>query len=197
MTRVKICGLCSIEDVVQALDAGADAVGFVLEPSSPRCIELSELDELLQFVGPYATTVAVYGRGPETFPRVSAIQAVEFRALPQGPLRIRAVRLKSETTVAEVLAKTTEAEALLLDAFSPNAYGGTGERVDWERAAEVVHACKKPVILAGGLTPDNVAEAIRTVRPYAVDVSSGVEVGPRVKDRVKVRDFVKAAKAAG
>jgi phosphoribosylanthranilate isomerase len=105
------------------------------------------------------------------------------------------VRLRAGQKAVDVMETIVEASMVLLDAFSTKAYGGTGEKVEWELAAEIVRLSKLPVMLAGGLTADNVAEAIRVVRPYAVDVSSGVEEKPGIKDPAKVRDFIRAVRS--
>jgi phosphoribosylanthranilate isomerase len=193
VTRVKICGLTRLEDVVLAANLGADAVGFVLEATSPRCISVEEAERLASYAGPYCTTVAVYGRTSGRFPQLQAVQAVEFRSIPVAA-RIQAVRLKQDTTLEQVKAAGEGADAVILDAFSSKGYGGTGERVDWSRAAEIVCELSMPVILAGGLTPENVSEAIAVVQPYAVDVSSGVESAPGVKDAEKLRAFFQAVR---
>jgi phosphoribosylanthranilate isomerase len=193
VTRIKICGLRRPEDVELAVELGADAVGFVLEPSSPRCLDAQEAEELARLAAPFCTAVAVYGRARGPFPQMQAFQAVAFEDFPPGS-RLLAVRMRPDSSVAEIVEQSLGVGALVLDAYSPTAYGGTGKTVDWERAAEVVRACQVPVVLAGGLTAENVAEAIATVRPYAVDVSSGVESEPGIKDHGKVRAFIQAAR---
>ena len=174
-----------------AVELGADAIGFVLECTSPRHLEASAVNELAKLAGPYCTTVAVYGRTSEPFPRTSAVQAVEFRSAPVRTC-IQVIRLGKDAPI-----DAGNADAILLDAYSPDAFGGTGEKVDWERAVEIVRSAKKPVILAGGLNPSNIAEAIALVRPYGVDVSSGIESAPGKKDPSMMRDFIQAVRAAG
>lgn len=122
------------------------------------------------------------------------VQAVEWDHLLSP--RWQAIRLSADAEIAEALKKETGAERLLIDAFHKDAYGGTGELADWNLAAKIVELSPIPVGLAGGLNPENVAEAIRRVRPAMVDVSSGVEASPGRKDREKVRAFVAAAKGA-
>jgi phosphoribosylanthranilate isomerase len=197
VTRVKICGIARFNDLLDAVAEGADALGFVLEPSSPRYVGDHHFDIYFGVLGPYVTSVAVYGRAPATLPNARAIQAIEFSATPPPPQEaVKVVRVRDGMTVDEVLAEAKGAQTLLLDAYSGAEYGGTGKTVNWEIAAQVVGRFVGPVILAGGLTPDNVAEAIQKVRPYAVDVSSGVEVSPGIKDPIKMRDFIQAAKGA-
>jgi phosphoribosylanthranilate isomerase len=123
------------------------------------------------------------------------IQGVEWDVFPEpAPKRIHVVRLRPGQKAADVMETMVHASMVLLDSFSEDSFGGTGHKVDWELAAEIVRRSKIPVMLAGGLTPDNVAEAVRLVQPFAVDVSSGVEEKPGLKDPVKVRDFIHAAK---
>lgn len=202
MTRVKVCGLCRVEDVELALGLGAHALGFIFEPSSPRYIgDDREIIRLPKTFGPYATSVAVYGNLPAVFRHeCQVVQFAEGCWREHGTRFVRAIRFREPKTLLEAknmiegaLKSCTGAEALLLDAFDPNAYGGTGKRVDWDLAAELVQSLTVPVILAGGLTPENVGEAIAKVRPYSVDVSSGIESEPRKKDPHKVRDFIQAA----
>jgi phosphoribosylanthranilate isomerase len=189
VTRIKICGLTQIEDVVQASHLGVDAVGFVLEPTSPRYVSPARAEELAGYLGPYITSVAVYGRTKSPIPNLMAVQALEFRHRPRK-IRVQTVRVTPQMTRQELDLIAGSADAILLDAYSPHAYGGTGEKVDWHHAAELIRHLTIPTILAGGLTPDNVADAIQIVRPYAVDVSSGVESAPGIKDPAKMRDFI-------
>ena len=197
-TRVKICGLTNASDAESAVEAGADALGFVFERSSARFIGDSELP-WLSVLPPFPTKIAVFGRvdRPVLKGLFDVIQGVEWDVFPEpAPKRIHVVRLRPGQKAPDVMETVVHASMVLLDAYSGDAYGGTGKKVEWDLAAEIVRLSKIPVMLAGGLTPDNVAEAIRTVRPYAVDVSSGVEERPGIKDSVKIRDFVQAAKGA-
>jgi phosphoribosylanthranilate isomerase len=195
VTRFKICGLTREEDVRAAVEAGAYAVGFVLEPSSPRCLTPIEAARLAALAEPYCVSVAVYGRASQFVESIGAAQAIEFPG-PVPPRSIIAVRPRSTTTLEDVVAAAPACGAILLDAYSEHGFGGMGARVDWALAAEVVRASARPVILAGGLSPENVGEAIRRVRPYAVDVSSGVEVSPGIKDPALILEFAKAVREA-
>ncbi len=191
VTRVKICGITRPADGDKALELGADALGFVMEPTSPRYVGANiEIMDYIRSLGPYVTTFAVYGHVAEPFPAVSLVQHVE--GVCNHP-HVLALRMRA----GEVL--TYEAadfcRALLLDAFDPHVYGGTGNTVDWLAARAFVQSSPLPVILAGGLNPDNVGSAIRAVRPYGVDVSSGVEASPGIKDPSKMHDFIVAAKS--
>jgi phosphoribosylanthranilate isomerase len=215
MVRVKICGLTRFEDAENALEAGAHAIGFVYEPTSPRYIGGNpELAAMPFRFSPYAVTVGVYGdMGDSVDPCLIAqyvnrasvksfrerLSGVAFRDL--RPV-VRSFRVTPDQTLATLKAdvqkafdQTANMHAALIDAYDPEQFGGTGKRVDWDLVADLVQAVEFPVILAGGLNPDNVAEAIQKVQPYAVDVSSGVELSPGVKDVYKVRDFIAAAKS--
>ena len=199
---VKICGLTRVEDLVAAAEFGADALGLILEPSSPRFLASDEqIRDLVQAAPPFTPTVSVIGiyRSGAGISRFAppVIQAVDFEGRPDPRIRRLQVRRVSDTSSAdEILSHLEHRDALVLDAFDPHQYGGTGHRIDWDLAAEVVRRSPLAVILAGGLTPDNVAEAVQKVRPYAVDVASGVESAPGIKDHVKMRDFIQAAKEA-
>lgn len=196
--RVKICGLTRVDDVLAAVEAGADALGFVFEASSPRYVG-SRWTDLLREVPPYVYRVAVFGPAPKAIPDgVHAVQAIwsGVQDQPKGIDRIGVFRLKAGQGIAAIIQEAVEYPAILLDAFDPAAYGGTGKTVDFELARQVVEASKTRVVLAGGLTPDNVADAIRQVQPFAVDVSSGVEESRGIKSAELVFRFVQAAKSA-
>lgn len=205
MVKVKICGITQREDAEFALEAGADVLGFVYEPSSPRFIGDDEAKLALPHaMAPYTLCVAVYGNfqnGWAGYTGCNVIQYADGDPWPNPLPYVLACRLgpadDPEAFVKAIEANVGEHEGVkgvLLDAFDPHRYGGTGMTVDWNIAAEIVRGLELPVILAGGLTPENVAEAVRLVRPYAVDVSSGVELSAGVKDSYKVRDFIAAAK---
>lgn len=194
---MKICGLTTKEDALFAQEAGADFLGFVFEPASSRYVgNTPDVDQL--FASLDVPTVAVYGKLTQesSIPATSVVQSVEwpenFEA--SNKLRWRAVQLKPEMSAEEVVPLGEGYELLLLDAYHKSAYGGTGQVVDWDLAAKIVQISKVPVGLAGGLNPLNVRNAIEHVRPYLVDVSSGVEHAPGKKDLVLVRQFIEAAK---
>ena len=198
MTRIKICGLTRAEDAEVAISEGADALGFVFERSSPRFVGDGELP-WVSALPPIPVKVAVFGRVDRPVPRglFDVIQGVEWDVFPEpSPKRIHVIRPKPGQTPKDFMNTIIHATAVMLEAYVPGLYGGTGHRVDTELAAEVVKVSKIPIILAGGLTPDNVADVVRKVRPFAVDVSSGVEERPGKKDHVKIRDFVQAAREA-
>ncbi|MFQ3586100.1 MAG: phosphoribosylanthranilate isomerase [Fimbriimonadaceae bacterium] len=192
---VKVCGLTRREDAELAAELGASALGFVFEPSSPRFVGDGWFPDWLSGLG--VERVAVFGPFragvAERFDRFQATGWDE--AEPESPSRIRrisAVRVRAGDTVASILAQVGDADRLLLDAYDPGGYGGMGRRIDWALASEVVRASPVPVALAGGLTPDNVADAVGQVRPAMVDVSSGVETSPGIKDPARMRAFFEA-----
>ncbi|MCU0880438.1 MAG: phosphoribosylanthranilate isomerase [Pirellulaceae bacterium] len=194
MFQIKICGITTVEDALLAAEAGADAIGLNFYAQSPRCVS----PEGAQEIGRGITSgwgVQLHGDEPP-----AAIRDV--RHLTKTPV-VRAFRCRG-SNLADVAGYLAECrnldampDAILLDAFAPGSYGGTGHVVDWpvvgSRGEQLFGL---PLILAGGLTPDNVAQAIATARPNAVDVASGVESSPGKKDPAKVRAFVAAAKAA-
>ncbi|PLX96808.1 MAG: phosphoribosylanthranilate isomerase [Desulfuromonas sp.] len=201
--KVKICGITRVEDALHACMSGADALGFVFYAKSSRCVTPEKAKEIVAALPPFVTTVGLFVN--ETPVRIREIVATvgldvvqlhgdeSPEACAYAPQRVvKALRVKDAASLADHTDYTTS--ALLLDAWVAGAYGGTGEVFNWDLAAEV--ARKRPVILAGGLTPENVAQAITAVQPYAVDVSSGVESAPGKKDATKVAAFIRAAKMA-
>lgn len=203
--KVKICGITNAADAAAAVEAGADALGFVFYAKSPRCVEAPLVKRIVAGLPPFVLPVGVFVN--EEAKRVRDLMDECGLALAQlhgdetaayceslGRPLLKAFRLRGPASLlalAEFKGRVG-VRGFVLDAFSAAAYGGTGEVTDWALAAEVArHA---PVLLAGGLTANNVAEAVRTVKPYGVDVSSGVEAGPGKKDRTKIEAFIHAAK---
>lgn len=198
MLRVKICGLLRQQDAELAADFGADALGFVHEPLSPRFIGEGDL-KWIERLPPFSLKVAVFGRVTHHVPLgvFDLVQGAEWDIHPVPfPKRLHTLRLRKGQRSDDFVQQTINASAIVLDAHKDGQYGGTGHTVDWDLAAEIVQRSDRPVVLAGGLTPDNVADAIRRVRPYAVDVSSGIESGVGIKDPFKLRDFIQAAREA-
>lgn len=200
MTAVKICGLTRPEDADAAVECGADALGFVLWPSSPRHTTIAAVRDMVRRLPPFVTPVAVLvdpsgddlDRAAEAGIRLAQIHgAVPVRSSgrPRLPV-LRAVHLSASGDAA--IEPAVADDTVLLDAYDPVQHGGTGKTVDWARARVI--AAARRIVLAGGLTPGNVADAIRTVRPYAVDVASGVEREPGIKDHAKLRAFIEAAR---
>lgn len=200
---VKICGLRRRGDAALALELGAFAIGFVFEPSSPRYVGSPDwAPEWLNELGGWR--VAVYGKAPE-FRTARGFDAVQIVDGPNprsdGNLEeIRVVRVRSGVAPDAIAANSAGAPTVLLDAYDPSAYGGTGQTVDWELARRVAELLRRigtyRVGLAGGLKPENVAEAIRRVEPDYVDVSGGVESAPGVKDEERMRRFFEAVRQA-
>jgi len=189
--RVKICGITQPEDAKFAEQAGADAIGVVLFSSSPRSVSTERAQEIFNSVGPFTTTVAV--THTQSKDDLEAIIALNPDAIQiSHPF---AFDTKPKARVIRVVGKTVllpdDCDAVIVD----ESHGG-GKLFDLTRARDIVSRSTVPVILAGGLSPRNVAEAIRQVRPYAVDVSSGVEKGPGIKDHSKIRAFIRTAKGA-
>lgn len=199
--RVKICGITNLDDARHASACGADALGFVFYPRSPRCIAPDQAQRIIAELPPMITTVGLFVN--ESPARIR--QTVEFCGLNAvqlhgdeepgqccyAPYRvIKALRLRPGMDDGTFSAY--QVSALLLDAYVADQPGGTGQRCDWARAKEI--ASRHRVILAGGLNPENVTQAIRQVQPYAVDVSSGVEKTPGHKDPEKVASFIRMAR---
>ncbi len=201
--RVKICGVTRLEDALLAVRLGADALGFNFWPRSKRFIAPAAAREIVRRLPPLVTTVGVFVDPTQNevvrAVATSGVQVAQLHgdeppslcaALPLPVLK--AIRVRDAASL-EALAAYDGAAGLLLDSASPG-YGGSGATFDWTLAAAA--AAARPVILAGGLGPDNVAEAVRAVRPWAVDVASGVEAAPGLKDAERMRRFIEAAKEA-
>jgi phosphoribosylanthranilate isomerase len=202
---VKICGVTSVADAVLAVQYGADLIGLNFYPPSPRYISLSVAREIRAAIPEGVWCVGVFVNAEREFV-VScvehlALHAIQFhgdekKADLQGwsCATIKAMRVRPDEPFPEWESVLTD--YLLLDTHMPGRYGGTGEAFAWERAAALPPQCVSRLILAGGLTPQNVAAAVRTVRPWAVDVASGVESAPGRKDPEKLRAFLTNAKTA-
>ena len=200
MTAIKICGITRREDADAAVEWGANALGFVLWPSSPRHTTLEAIREIVRALPPFVTPVGVFvspspddlAEAAEAGVRLAQVHGiVPTWLVGRSPLPIlRAVHLSA--SAADAIEPESPDATVLLDAHDPIRQGGTGTTVDWTRARAV--SARRRIILAGGLTPSNVSEAIRTVKPYAVDVASGVEASPGVKDHELLRRFITAVK---
>jgi phosphoribosylanthranilate isomerase len=202
MVRIKICGITSLEDALTAVDAGADALGFVFYAASPRNITPEHAADIIHLLPPFIQTVGLFVN--ETADNVNALadrcglDVVQLHGeeTPEycGSIRrrvIKAFRIKDLRDLDAL--PSFNVSGYLLDAWSPVAHGGTGQTFSWEIAAEAVTRGYR-IILAGGLSPDNVAECIRKATPYGVDVSSGVEMSPGRKDAHKLRSFIQEAR---
>jgi len=196
VTAIKICGITRDADAALAASLGAHALGFVLWPGSPRYIPLARVRTIVAGLPPFVTPVGVFvdpTAGALAEAASAGIRLAQVHGMPpaSAPLPVlRAVHLRGNENGLDV--EVGLVDTVLLDAHDPVSHGGTGKTIDWTRAAAV--AARRPIVLAGGLTPLNVREAIATVRPYAVDVASGVESAPGIKDPLKLRAFMDAVR---
>ncbi|MEW6668179.1 MAG: phosphoribosylanthranilate isomerase [Thermodesulfobacteriota bacterium] len=199
MVRVKICGITNPDDAALAVDLGADALGFIFAPS-PRRVSPLLARAIISGLPPFVTTVGVFvNEHPETIRQVHRTCGLDFvqfhgdeppdLCMEWMPRIIKAFRMKDRSTLREIEPYRKGTRAVLLDAHSTGARGGTGKVFDWDLALEA-KAAGFPTILSGGLNPSNVEEAIRRVEPFAVDVNSGVEGSPGRKDPVLLERFM-------
>jgi len=198
---VKICGITRLDDAEAAVAAGASAIGFVFWPRSPRFIDPHRARAIAAMLPPLVTAVGVfvnqpldYVNGVASLVRLGAAQ-LHGDETPAFAARVAAPVMKAIAPGAGEPGAWPLRVRLLLDVHDPVARGGTGRTVDWGRAADI--ASRREVVLAGGLTPDNVAKAIARVRPYGIDVSSGVERAPGIKDHGRLRALFEAVHDAG
>ncbi|MGD8407569.1 MAG: phosphoribosylanthranilate isomerase [Thiohalophilus sp.] len=204
-TRVKICGITRPQDAITAAHAGADAIGLVFYPDSPRAVDIDQAREILSVLPPFVTSVGLFVDASE-----SAIGRV-LEALPLDVLQfhgdespeecrrygrpyLKALRMREQADVIATAHRYHDMAGLLLDTYKSGHPGGTGEQFDWHRVPAKLDV---PVVLAGGLTPENVAEAVSIARPYAVDVSGGVESQQGIKDAYKIRSFIAEVERVG
>ena len=203
-TRVKICGITNQADAQAAVEAGADALGFVFYENSPRRMSLSAVASISKQMPPFVLRVGVFVNATEELVsraiRECGLGLLQFHGdetpefcLRFGLMSMKAFRIRDADSLKELPKYPTE--AWLLDACSAESLGGTGEKFNWDLAVEA-QKFGKPVFLAGGLTPENVAAAVRKVQPFGVDVSSGVESSPGKKDHAKVRAFIASVRQA-
>ncbi len=204
IAKVKICGLTHGDDALTAVDAGADALGFMFYPASPRNVTHEQAAAIIRTVPPFVAKVGVFVNptADEVSRAISVcgLDTLQFHGdeTPEfcrqfGMKVLKAFRIRDGESL-KMLPAFAE-EAWLLDSYVADQRGGTGVRFNWDLAL-AASKLGRPVILAGGLTPENVAEAVRRARPYGLDVSSGVELAPGRKDAGKVRAFIAAAKRA-
>ncbi len=201
MVKVKICGLTRAEDVEFAVESGADYTGFILYPKSPRFVEPSKVKDLLRAGEGSLRVAVVVNPSEEEILRILDLgfdlvqlhgeEDPKLLSVVEPKRVIKAFRVKDSPPKG--LRDWSGVHGILLDTYSKMSYGGTGEVFDWSVAKEVVKGGFK-VFLAGGLRPENVRRAVCEVRPYCVDVSSGVEISPGIKDKMKVREFIREAK---
>lgn len=203
-TRVKICGITREQDAFAAVDHGADALGFVFYEPSPRFVTLAAAAAIVRRLPPFVTSVGLFVNAEAAWVArvvdevgVDLLQfhgqeCPEYCARHRRPW-IRAVAMRPDVDPRAEAVKFAAGRGLLLDAYRPGVPGGTGETFDWERIPTELAA---RVVLAGGLTPDNVGAAVRRVRPYAVDVSGGVEAARGIKDADKIKRFIDEVRRA-
>jgi len=201
-TRIKICGITRPEDARIAVESGADAIGLVFYAPSPRNLDPEQARAIVAALPPFVTAVGLF-----VDPTRDQVEAV-LRRCPLGLLQfhgdeapgfcggfglpyIKAARVRADTDLVQYLLPYHAAQGWLLDAYHDQLYGGTGESFDWKLIPQDL---ARPVILSGGLTPDNVGAAVRQVRPWAVDVSSGVEASKGIKDAAKIAAFIAGVK---
>jgi phosphoribosylanthranilate isomerase len=197
-TRVKICGITRLEDALAAIAAGADALGFVFYPPSPRSVESTVAEAIIKQLPPFVSTVALFvNESPEQVRAVieqTGIDLLQFHG-DESPdycsqferPYFKALRMSPDIDVVAETKRFTSARAVLLDAYRAGVPGGTGEAFDWDR---IPADLSMPLILAGGLDQHNVKQAINQVKPYAVDVSGGVEAAKGLKDSAKIISFM-------
>jgi phosphoribosylanthranilate isomerase len=202
MTRIKICGITREQDVLAVAASGADAFGLVFHERSPRHVDAQQAARIARAAPPFITVVGLFVNSPAEFVRETLAQVplgvLQFHGeeTPEfcaqfGRPYLKAIRVKPGVDLLQCASLYSGAQGLLLDAYVEGVHGGTGASFDW---ALIPHDLPLPVILSGGLHAGNVAEAIRQVRPHAVDVSSGVEAAKGIKDAAKVAAFIKEVK---
>jgi len=202
--RVKICGLTRVEDALAAVAAGADAIGLVFYAKSPRAVAIEKAREIAFAVGPFVTVTGLFvdadptdvmdvlDRVPLHLLQFHGDESAAYCESFHRPY-LKALRMKPDLNLEQVMNQYSSAAGILLDAYRPGIPGGTGEIFDWSR---VPQESSRPIVLAGGLNPDNVMDAIKSTRIYGVDVSGGVESAPGIKDPEKIQAFIQRAKQA-
>lgn len=197
-TRIKICGIRKLEDARVAVNAGADAIGLVFYPASPRAVEIQQAKQIAQGLPPFVSLTGLFVNAThaavESVLRSVALDLLQFHGDETadfcsqfGRRWIKAIRVQAAGDIERAFDAYPDANGLLVDAFSAAAYGGTGQVFDWSLIPQ--HR-PLPLVLAGGLTVDNVAQAIRTVKPWGVDVSGGVEKSKGIKDQKLMMQFI-------
>lgn len=201
-TRIKICGITRVEDALEAVRLGADAIGLVFYPPSPRYVEVGQAKQIVNRLPPFVTVVGLFVEQSDSDIR-QVLERVPLDLLQfhgderasdcagHGRPWIKAIRMRESVDLAEVAERYSDAAGLLLDTYQAGVPGGTGQTFDWRRIPREIAS---RIILAGGLNPDNVEQAVRQVRPYAVDVSGGVEAAKGIKDAGKMAAFIAGVK---
>lgn len=198
MTRVKICGITNTEDMEAAAAYGADALGFIGVKGSPRYVSEQDFFEIAENAPLFVPRVVVVDKTEDAeeycAEYIQHYTDMATDSLGSAPGRIRAFRVRDEASLQEIADYQHPVGAVLLDTYHQDKLGGSGETFNWDLAVEAKRLTDRPLILAGGLTPDNVQAALEAVRPFAVDVASGVEHAPGVKDHGKVKAFIRAVR---
>ena len=203
-TRIKICGITRPDDAITAASAGADAIGLVFYPPSPRSVSIADANNIVEVLPPFVASVGLFVNPTkaevESVLSACRIDVIQFHGEESrefckqfGRPYLKAARVKAGFDLIKYLQEFSDASGWLLDAFHEDAYGGKGAVFDWRL---IPPKLAKPLILSGGLTVHNVAEAVRLVQPWAVDVSSGVEIGKGIKDAKKVATFISEVRNA-
>lgn len=204
MTRIKICGITRLEDALIAAEAGADAIGLVFYEPSPRVVTINQAKLICEAIPPFITTVGLFVNADKKF-----VDAV-LTEIPLNLLQfhgeepasyceqfnrpwLKALRVHANMSINAMIAPYANAQGILLDTYIAGVQGGTGKTFDW---SIIPFSINKPLILAGGLTIDNVQLAIQKVKPYAVDISGGVEISKGIKDANKIKAFIKKVKSS-
>lgn len=203
-TRVKICGITRVEDALIAVAQGADAIGLVFYPPSPRYVTPAQAAEIVNALPAFITVVALFVDASradvEAVLSQVNIDLIQFHGQETadecrqyGKSYMKAIRVKSDTNLVQYMTEYSDAKALLLDTYAEGVPGGTGQVFDW---TVIPKNLSKPIVLAGGLDAENVEQAIRQVKPYAVDVSGGVEFKKGIKDAAKIAAFMRGVSNA-
>ena len=202
-TRVKICGITRAQDAIKAVEFGADAIGLVFYDKSPRAVSIDDARAIIQKIPPFVSIVGLFvDPSPKDVAAVLhrvSLDLLQFHGdeLPSecsayGKPYIKAIKIREGIDIAAQVNKYTSARGILLDTYDPKVPGGTGRVFDW---SVIPKGLSKPIILAGGLTPENVWQAITKVRPFAVDVSGGVEADKGIKDIEKLAAFMRGVQS--
>lgn len=200
--RIKFCGITRGEDALAAVSLGADALGFVFYAPSPRYIDVARARDIARDLPPFVCKVGLFVNASadeiDASCRAVGLDVVQYHGdeTPRECARsskpwIKAIRVRPELDIAQECARYAQASAWLFDTYDETLYGGSGKAFDWQLLPQ--HN-RRPIILAGGLTPDNVGQAIRSIAPYAVDVSGGIEAAKGIKDHDKMRKFIAEVK---